>query len=83
VYIKKMHVVYRPGIFYVNVPIIAFFRHCGEFFRREKITRELTSVYKKKCMLFIGLPLLADCLFWKTFEDTFLLYLIEDASFTD
>jgi hypothetical protein len=30
-------------------------------------------------MLFIGLPLLADCLFWKTFEDTFLLYLIEDA----
>jgi hypothetical protein len=33
--------------------------------------------------LVIGLPFLADCLFWKNFEDTFLLYLIEDASFTD
>jgi hypothetical protein len=56
VYIKKMPVVYRPGIFYVNVPIIAFFRHCGEFLRREKITRELTSVYKKMHVVYRNSP---------------------------
>jgi hypothetical protein len=48
--------VYRPGIFYVNVPIIAFFRHCGEFLRREKITRELTSVYKKMHVVYRNSP---------------------------